>query len=371
MSRYFQDEHEHQTAPFEELHEGEDEPRIPFLDVVAAPQPPMPPGFVPNQAAQTAAEFVQSSDGYRYSVHHFEQSQPAQIQPEQTQPGQGNVVQWPRPPSCAVPPVELAEWLRIPNILDQDLQHIHEVRGQNLPAPMRACAEQLARSGRFLEWLQSPAPSQLLVHANDEELSHISGLSLFCASLARVLVGHPDRFIPLVFFCGLHAELPDDDDDDSSSEPLSMGAQGLMRSLIRQLLVWLARHRPVWFPMTHQEEHRIGLDDLGALYELFRRLLRALPGHITVCCLVDGVVYYERDAFVDRVQRVMVPLLQLSASRPRPYPLIKVLLTSPTNTSVVRHWVTEESILSMTKLGRPVLVSDEEGLERILASALG
>lgn len=304
-------------------------------------------------------------------------------------------MQWHRTPSFNASIAHLSNWLRIPDVLDQDLEHIREVGRERIPAPKRACAEQLARSNKFVHWLRNPAPSQLLVHANYRECEEISGMSLFCVSLRRVLASRPDRFIPLVFFCGLHTEQRDDDDDgaesssDDSSEPrathsvppsaarahglpsppLDIGAHGLIRSFIHQLITWYSHHHePLWFVKTPQEQHAVENNDLRALYELFRSLVRSLPSRMTVCCLVDGVKYYERDEFLEDMESVMRPLLELSASRPTP--LIKVLLTSPKDTSDVQDWVADESILSMRELGRPSLVSDEAGLERMLASAL-
>lgn len=397
MSRYFHDEHEHQTTPFDQRHEEEGELGIasqPSFDVVAAPPPPMTPGFVPSQAAQDAAQFVQSPHAYQYAVpSHFAQGQPAQNftaycnpmhnQPVQSQPQQFQLVPWNPMPNFMVSLADLYDWLHIPDVLHPDLQHILEVRSETVPAPQRACAEQLARSHVFLEWLRSPESSQLLVHANYRKSSPISGLSIFCFYLRKVLASRPDRFIPLVFFCGLHTDEDDDDDEESRdstagiqsvpSRWLSIGAHGLIRSFIHQLLAWYSLHCPaVWITVSALEKHAIEQNDLGALYEMFKRLVRMLPSSITVCCLVDGAMYYERDELAYNMRGVMLPLSEISDSGPgiTPRP-IKVLITSPTNVPDAREWVAEGPTLSLTELGRPGLVSDEEGLERMLASALG
>jgi hypothetical protein len=290
-------------------------------------------------------------------------------------------------------PADVIGRLGIPDVLFEDLQHLIEVGEQRVPARQRACAEQLARSGRFTEWLRSSTSSQLLVHANYSENANISGLSLFCFSLANVLAGRPDRFIPLVFFCGMHAELPDEDEEeedeeeprDSHSVLLSaahaqklqerwlnmdtIGARGLMLSFIHQLLGRYYHPRGISIAMTPQELHDTENRNLRALYELFRRLVRMLPESVTVCFPVDGTVYYERDEFLRGMERIMVPLLQLSQpgiTRAR----LKVLLTSPTDTSDVREWFAQESILSMREIDRPGLVSESTELERILATAI-
>lgn len=307
------------------------------------------------------------------------QYQALQIQPVQSQPQQVNLVQWHPTPSFDASLDDIFNWLRVPDILDQDWKHI-QVRKRNVPEPKRACAEQLAGSRKFVEWLRDPAPSQLLVHANYEERDKISGMSLFCVSLMNLLGGHPNQFVPLVFFCGLHAERRD---NPSSSEPpstagthslpspsLSNGAHGLIRSFIQQLLAWYKRYHCVCFLRTFQEKYAVENNDLRALYGLFKDLVCKLPSGRTVCCLVDGAEYFERDRFWNDMEGVMWPLLELSASRPPPCPVIKVLFTSPTKTSKVRQWVAGRSILSMTELGRPGPAS-EARLETLLASALG
>lgn len=411
MSRYFQDEHQHQTVLFDQGREDEDEFRIASqqsFDVVAAPPPPMPTDFVPNQAALAATQFIQSPyeyqdlvpsqpvqdfSAYSYPMHNRSgqnqsaQSQPGQIQewqiqPEQIQPGQYqafesqpaqgqpeqvNSVPWCPESTYTVSTGDIASWIHIPDVVHQDLQYIDEVCKVNDPM---ARAEELAQSETFLEWLQTPTSSQLLVHANDGEGAQISGLSLFCVSLRRVLKSRPDRFIPVVFFCGLHVEPPSATGTQSRPGPgLNSGAHGLIRSFIHQLMDHCYFHCPVSVTGTARARHGTENDDLEALYPLFRSLVCAIPNHITVCCLVDGAVYYERDEFLDDMRGVMLPLLHL-AGLDLMKGRLKVLFTSPTSTSYVRDWVAEESILSMTELGRPGLVSDEEGLERMLASAV-
>lgn len=293
-------------------------------------------------------------------------------------------------------PSDLAMLLGIPNVLPQDMQHLNEVGRHRVSARQLAGAKQLARSNKFADWLRSPTSSRLLVHENysNSKISEISGLSLFCVSLEKVLATHSDRCIPLVFFCGLHAELPDDPDssdelsDDydesgaSSSEAqntavnhdpqspwLSPGSTGLVQSLIYQLLEKYYHPTGEYVTVTPQEIDGIENRRLGALYEFFRRLVYMLPEGVTVWLMVDGAVYYERDEYVDGMQRIMLPLLQLcepGVTRAR----LKLLVMSPTNVSDIPEWFAEDSILSMTELGRPAQVRNEQGLQSMLVSAL-
>lgn len=324
------------------------------------------------------------------------QVQDGQDQAGRSEPAQINFVPWYSRQNQIVAPSDLAIWLGIPNVLPEDMQHLNEVGRHRVPARQRACAEQLARSSKFADWLRSPTSSRLLVHENysNSKVSEISGLSLFCVSLEEVLVTHSDRFIPLAFFCGLHAELPDDPDfsdesnDDydesgaSRSEPqntalnhdpqgpwLSPGSAGLIQSLIYQLLEKYYHPKGEYLTVTPEEIDSIENRKLGALYEFFRRLVYMLPEGVTVLLMVDGAVYYERDEYVGDMQRIMLPLLQLSEPGVTRASL-KLLVMSPTNMSDTQEWFAEDSILSMTELDRPAQVTNEQGLQSMLASAL-
>lgn len=318
------------------------------------------------------------------------QIQDGQDQAGRSEPAQINFVPWYSRQNQIVAPSDLAIWLGIPNVLPEDMQHLNEVGRHRVPARQRACAEQLARSSKFADWLRSPTSSRLLVHEDysNSKVSEISGLSLFCVSLEEVLSTHSNRFIPLVFFCGLHAELPDDPDSSDESNDdydesgartalkhdlqgpwLSPGSAGLIQSLIHQLLEKYYHLKGEYLTVTPEEIDGIENRKLGALYEFFRRLVYMLPEGVTVWLMVDGAVYYEWDEYVDDMQRIMLPLLQLSepgVTRAR----LKLLVTSPTNMSDIQEWFAQDSILSMTELGRPAQVTNEQGLQSMLASAL-
>lgn len=299
------------------------------------------------------------------------QNQPVQYQAPHTDTEQYCLLRWHQQHNYMMNTSDLANRLGVPNILRRDLLHLGKVSTEAVASSKRACAEQLARSSIFFEWLRAPASSQLLVHANCREGSHISGLSLFCAHLAKVLrEKKPTRFIPLVFFCGLHTDRPDNANASETSGDVCIGGRGLLQSFIHQLLDAYYYPNGLLITVTAQEMLDIENRRMAALYGLFRRLVLMLPSDFTVCCLVDGVMYYERDEFLGGMERVVPQLLQLSRASSTPGPL-KVLLTSPTHTSVVREWFAEESILSMTEMDRAGLVSDAEGLERRLASIIG
>jgi hypothetical protein len=176
----------------------------------------------------------------------------------------------------------------------------------------------------------------------------------------------PDVYIPLVFFCGLHTE-PETD--------AYTGGHAIICSFIRQLLLRYPNPpNGAVIPVYPHEVYGIQNGDLCTLYMLFERLVRMLPCELTVCCIVDDVGCYEREGFLEGLQQVVVPILQLSlqlAGPSIPNATLKVLLTSPTATSDVCRWFPQRSILPMQSVGRGDLVTDSEDVVRELSSGMG
>ncbi len=108
-----------------------------------------------------------------------------------------------------------------------DLRRINKKRQTWVPGNEQAQAEQLVQSGQLKGWMVSATSSQLLVHGDYEGRQYMSSLSLFCTSLFESLAARGPRFIPLVFFCGLHT-------DRSTDE--HTGGRAIIQTFICQLL---------------------------------------------------------------------------------------------------------------------------------------
>lgn len=256
-------------------------------------------------------------------------------------------------------PNELVNCIGISDILSQDFQRLAEKQKVAVPAAEQARAEQLIRTSQIREWLTSPTSSQLLVHGNYDRRAYISGLSLFCMSLANTLAERVPRFIPLVFFCGLHTEALQD---------AHTGGRALIQSFIRQLLSQYDFNGGN-IPVTPEDLDDVQNGDLRSLCTLFERLVQMLPKSVALFCLVDGVVYYERDEFLEDLGRVLMSILQLSDQEGVHAP-VKVLLTSPTRTAVVRQPFPDDMILSMEGMVRADLVASSSRLGRELSSGI-
>lgn len=181
-------------------------------------------------------------------------------------------------------------------------------RGMSLDPSCQGQAYTLMRNSKFDTWLKSRGAQVLLVDGNSNSvaLSRISPISLLCATLARSLEDVQSA-ICLQFFCGLHT---------SSNDSLS-GPQGLVRSLISQLLSF--GNFDLAFINSRTSRDRIQSYELDHLCELFRELLHQIPIDVTVFCIIDSISLYERDewnhdvCFVVRKLREITETVELNA----------------------------------------------------------
>lgn len=258
---------------------------------------------------------------------------------------------------CIITPSDLIDWIAVPDLLAQDLQKIADRRRVQVPERDQARAEQLIRTGQVREWLTAPTSAQLLIHGNYDRTAYISGLTIFCMSLTTTLVERKSRFIPLTFFCGLH------------TEPSGIGAHTGGRAIIQSFIVELLQQFDFGsvqeVPPLECDDKKIRMGDVDELCKLFEALIRLLPNYVVVICLIDGILYYEREEFKGDMAVVLSAILKLSADSSVAVPL-KVLITSPTKTAEVRKPFPDDLILSMDAMAPAGLVASSSRLGREL-----
>ncbi|OQV08649.1 hypothetical protein CLAIMM_12882 [Cladophialophora immunda] len=256
-----------------------------------------------------------------------------------------------------IDPQDLLDWIEIPNVVEYDLKIINEKRQTRVPMNEQARAEQLIQARQLKEWVVSPESTQLLVHGEYEGKQDISGLSLLCSYLAQSLVARAPLYIPLLFFCGLHTDRNVDD---------YTGGLAMVQSFICQLLCQFDFDKKLL--VVDVDEDRIRDADIGQLCDLFELLVKQLPSTVVLFCIIDGIVYYERNEFVDDMGLVLVTLLKISEQKGQA--TVKVLVTSPTVTRLVRKPFPDELILSMATTAHSDEVASKARLERQLAESL-
>ncbi|KAK4450461.1 hypothetical protein QBC34DRAFT_349211 [Podospora aff. communis PSN243] len=252
-----------------------------------------------------------------------------------------------------ISPQTLLDWIDIPDLASTDMEYITQRRSARLiPLQEQACAEQVVRTRQFKNWLASPSSTQLLIHGIYDRQRYISGLSLLCQTLAQSLAERTPHFLYLIFFCGLHIE------GENS------GGRAMIQSFICQLLCQYDFAGTL--RSSEVVRQLVELGDIEELCELFEILVHRLPREVVLLCVIDGIVYYERDEFASDMGLVLVTLLNLSGGGDT-QAVLKVLITSPTKTVDVRRPFGDELILSMESLPGSGLVASRERLVRELS----
>ncbi|EMD86518.1 hypothetical protein COCC4DRAFT_115804, partial [Bipolaris maydis ATCC 48331] len=242
-----------------------------------------------------------------------------------------------------------------------DVAFVMDKKGQ-LSGKDMARAEQIIHTRLFQNWIVSASSSKLLVHwdlSQSRRIAEVSPLSVFCMTLVQTL-RTKDRFMSALWFCGCHV--------DESEPGARTGGHAMLLSLIDQLL------RQFQFD-TRSLYNDIDLVSLGeggleVPIKLLDSLVRQLPPHITLFIIIDGVVLFEREQFVDEALEVFASLIRLVVDA-SVMASVKVLFTSTPGTAIVRSaFEPENLILAADNLPRPAVWS-EERMVRELEGELG
>ncbi|KAK3985706.1 hypothetical protein QBC44DRAFT_403905 [Cladorrhinum sp. PSN332] len=212
--------------------------------------------------------------------------------------------------------------------------------------------DRILTSQKFNTWLVSPRSTELLIHGAAPATQYASILSLFCTTFLQTL--RQSQNISLIFFCGLRLD---------SQQDLHTGGRGILLSFISQLLSQ--------FNDFDLETVQIDIDidalfqeqdppDIYTLLDLFASLTKQVlsRGEETIFCLIDGIRYYEREDYAHEMGIVVKEILDLVSDQnggreEEGLGILKVLITSPAPTTIVRHAFGEDEILTvgMTEQG--------------------
>ncbi|KAM0816710.1 putative Fungal STAND N-terminal Goodbye domain-containing protein [Seiridium cardinale] len=172
-----------------------------------------------------------------------------------------------------------------PDYVDVDISHVLHTR-ELLPADQKAQVDLVFNARLFHDWNRSAFPQKLLIQWDNNKPTTIAGvspLSGFCADLVRNVETKPE-FLTIVWFCGLHI--------DPVEPQTAVGGRAMVASLIDQLL---RRHH---FDMKKVPRDintaSVQLGNIRTLIKLLRWLIRRLPADITLLCIIDGLVMFER-----------------------------------------------------------------------------
>ncbi|KAK7417428.1 hypothetical protein QQX98_004547 [Neonectria punicea] len=275
-------------------------------------------------------------------------------------PGAQNM--WLPPPPQAPPALEwyidqysLRQMLNSGDIDVADMDFVASKKNE-LSSRDRVQAEQIVNNHLFRNWITSPSSAKLLVHWDrklPKSIAGVSPLSVFCISMVTSLRAN-DRFVAAVWLCGLHVDAFES----------SVGTGAMLVSLIDQLL------RQHAFDMHSLLADGINIDlvqggNVGELFKLLEWLVRRLPETITFVCIVDAVLFYEREEM--EALDVFAGLLRLVSDQ-SVRAAIKLLFTSTPGTDIVRGaFEMEDLILNVDGLTRLGWAPSEERVHRELA----
>ncbi|OTA08542.1 hypothetical protein A9Z42_0002450 [Trichoderma parareesei] len=326
--------------------------RLAIMEEISRASTPVPPDPSITWQSQHIASFNAQFQLYAAPpVHYHTYLQPVQ-QPVVMQNSQ---IAWfdaladpnyPRPISPQrklVNSSSILEILNIPLDLDSvDLQAVKEY-SYRLPRKYHARAVQVTQTREFRQWIVTPTSTRLLIHGDfsphGPDSHRVSPLSFFCFLLVHMLRAR-ERYITLVFFCGVHVE-----EEDSN-----VGGAAIMRSFIAQLLQQTG-------PSFIQLDMAMDLESvargdcaISKLCDLFVQLVRQqLSRNRTLVCIIDGIGDYETDELQGDMLAVIKTLLQFrkpakqghGAEQPS-HGDVKVLVTTPFSTEAVQELFLDE-----------------------------
>ncbi|ETS85095.1 hypothetical protein PFICI_03120 [Pestalotiopsis fici W106-1] len=213
------------------------------------------------------------------------------------------------------------------------------------------------KSFTFTQWMQSERSSVLVINGNGTGSgSRRSGLSFLCARLIYSLDqirfgGKPTsgnitrpEIVPIHFFCGEHLH----NDTSESWESPSGVANSLLVQLVSQCQdVDVSRLPSSRYLDVNDANVKDGLG-------LLRLLMKQLPSHFIVFCIVDALSFYaNNDQASKAAQRLVAGLIsiaQASKTGRKSRAIFKLLLTAPSRlrTTEVGE-LSQEQILNIPK----------------------
>lgn len=238
------------------------------------------------------------------------------------------------PPSMSQ---EKLEWMVGVSLIEQEDMDYILANENEFPPRQRLQAEQIVQQQTFRDWIVPADSSRLLVQWEaplPRAYADLSPLSVFCAKMVQAL-GTNDRFMSIQWFCGRHLR----------GNP----SGGMGHSMVLSLIAQLLRGRPGGFDM-HALTQRFDLpslfqsQDTERLTELLDWLVLGLPGNVTLFCLIDGVVFCERDEHFDTAAPVLMRLLDLTSDPTMPV-TFKILFASAPGPALVRGLFENEGLI--------------------------
>jgi hypothetical protein len=198
-----------------------------------------------------------------------------------------------------------------------------------LPKPAQDRIIAMIRHQKVLSWLGNTKSSVLFLneHYNSPRAMAQSPTSFFCAKLASAIQSssevskepslHPPvETIAISFFCAEHLDPKDP----------HQGAQGIIKSLIAQLLVCYNEFDSRLIKQLLKSD----LNHLEPLCATLKSMINELPEEVVLTCIIDAITMHEdSEARCKKVESVLDTLIGIAGSDDERKCVFKLLVTSP------------------------------------------
>ena len=226
------------------------------------------------------------------------------------------------------PPNLLPSQWSISHIVHGDSETVLSLTTHGLSPGQQERLAVMMQEPKFRSWFKTSQSSILVANSLDYSSDPVSSMSFMCGLLSST-ISQLGFQAPLTFYCSLHSA-PGDVFD---------GANGLLRSLISQLLVSYGAMVHVTFLNNLEEVESLKRHDLHALCRLFQNLLACLDQAV-VFCLIDSVSWLETPSLQADMDVVMYFLRDLTTeiAESRSRVVFKLLVTTAATGWGCRRW---------------------------------
>lgn len=205
--------------------------------------------------------------------------------------------------------------------LDEDLTTVIK-RATRTDIPGQGQIQSVFHQHRFVHWMKTGHPDLILLDGNIRAANRraASAMTLFCTNFVISMRKMDAENICTYFICSLH-------DRPRGSEDPWTGADGLLRSLIIQLLLALDERKMLNLDFLSSRRHVRELEDanIHRLCSVLHELVTQFPPDTTVYCVIDGISNFARrdPRAIDTVINCLQTIVRDDGLRP----MFKVMLT--------------------------------------------
>lgn len=205
--------------------------------------------------------------------------------------------------------------------LDEDLTTVIK-RATRTDIPGQGQIQSVFHQHRFVHWMNTGHPDLILLDGNIRSTNRnaVSAMTLFCTNFVISMRKMEAENLCIHFICSLH-------DRPRSSEDPWTGADGLLRSLIIQLLLALDERKMLNLDFLSSRRHVRELKDanIHRLCSVLHELVAQFPPDTRVYCVIDGIsAFARRDP---RAIDTVIDFLQAIVRDDGLRPMFKVMLT--------------------------------------------